>query len=93
MDGTVYKVFPQRIEEAIMSHPAVELCGTIVGREDKERTTVMISFVKTKSNSTCVSKEEILQFLSNKLPAYAMPEDIVFVDEIPTTQSGKINYS
>lgn len=91
VDGTVYKVFPQRIEEAIMSHPAVELCGT-VGREDKERTTVMISFVKMKSNSSCVSKEEILRFLSYKLSIYAMPEDIVFVDEIPTTQSGKIDY-
>ena len=91
VDGTVYKVFPQRIEEAIMSHPAVELCGT-VGREDKERTTVMISFVKMKSNSSCVSKEEILRFLSYKLSTYAMPEDIVFVDEIPTTQSGKIDY-
>ena len=37
------------------------------------------------------SKEEILDFLQGKIAKWWMPDDVVFVDEIPHTATGKIH--
>ncbi|MEE3119723.1 MAG: long-chain fatty acid--CoA ligase, partial [Pseudomonadota bacterium] len=37
-----------------------------------------------------VSKEEILGYLEGKIAKWWMPDDVVFVDEIPHTATGKI---
>ena len=36
-------------------------------------------------------KEEILEFLHGKIAKWWMPDDVVFVDEIPHTARGKIH--
>ena len=35
-------------------------------------------------------KEEILDFMQGKIAKWWMPDDVVFVDEIPHTATGKI---
>jgi acyl-CoA synthetase (AMP-forming)/AMP-acid ligase II len=37
------------------------------------------------------SKEEILGFLEGKIARWWIPDDVVFVDEIPHTATGKIS--
>jgi len=37
------------------------------------------------------AKEDILRFLEGKIAKWWMPDDVVFVDEIPHTATGKIN--
>src|SRR6202012_1929788 len=36
------------------------------------------------------TKDEILKFLEGKLVKWGMPDDVLFVDEIPHTATGKI---
>ena len=36
------------------------------------------------------TKDEILAFMSGKIAKWWMPDDVVFVDEIPHTATGKI---
>ncbi len=43
----------------------------------------------TKPGKT-VTKEEILGYLQGKIAKWWMPDDVVFVDEIPHTATGKI---
>ncbi|MEM0439898.1 MAG: AMP-dependent synthetase, partial [Sulfolobales archaeon] len=38
-----------------------------------------------------VSKEDILGFLRERLPKWWVPDDVVFVDEIPKTGTGKFD--
>ncbi len=38
-----------------------------------------------------LSTEAILEFLKTKFPSYWVPDDAVFVDEIPKTGTGKFD--
>ena len=40
---------------------------------------------------TKVTKDEILKYLSDKVVRWWLPDDVVFVDEIPMTATGKIS--
>ena len=37
-----------------------------------------------------IEKEEILEYLKDKIASWWLPDDVVFVDEIPHTATGKI---
>ena len=37
-----------------------------------------------------VTKEELLAFLSDKIAKWWLPDDVVFVDELPHTATGKV---
>jgi len=37
-----------------------------------------------------VTKEELIAFFDGKIPKWQTPDDVVFVDEIPHTATGKI---
>jgi len=89
-EGIAYKIFPLRIEEIINQNPKVNYCGTIVV-EDERRLNVPVPFVELKKGTTS-SEEELMNLCIEELPAYSIPERIIFIDRIPTTQSGKIDY-
>ena len=36
------------------------------------------------------TKQSLLDFLSNKLPKWQVPDDVVFVDALPHTATGKL---
>ena len=46
--------------------------------------------VIVRQADSSVSKEDILGFLVGKIAKWWMPDDVVFVDEIPHTATGKI---
>jgi len=37
-----------------------------------------------------VTKEELLTFLSDKITKWRLPDDVVFVEELPHTATGKV---
>ena len=46
--------------------------------------------VVIKKNSK-ISKEEIFEFMKSYVAKWQIPDDIIFVDEIPHTATGKIS--
>jgi acyl-CoA synthetase (AMP-forming)/AMP-acid ligase II len=46
--------------------------------------------VVVKKPGAEVTREEILAFYKGKIPNWQTPDDVVFVDEIPHTATGKI---
>jgi len=38
-----------------------------------------------------LSKEEILEFISSKVAKWQVPDDVVFIDEVPKTSVGKFS--
>ena len=92
-DGTVYKLFPQRIEETIAEYPEVDLCAVVVELDAQNIATAIACVKRTaesKNNNNFLTG--LQQYCKEKLPVHLVPKQIIEMDEIPLTQSGKIDY-
>jgi fatty-acyl-CoA synthase len=76
------------LENVLMAHPAVHEAAAIACAHPKwdERPLMVV----VKKPGAEVSKEELIAFFKGKIPNWQTPDDIVFVDEIPHTATGKI---
>ena len=76
------------IENLVVSHPAVLEAAVIAARHDRwqERPLLIVH----RKPDTKVSKQELLRFLSDKIARWWMPDDVVFVEELPHTATGKV---
>ena len=83
-----YKVFPDEVDEVLMSHPAVFETGTI-GIPDEKRGERVKSFVVLKPGQRATEKE-LLAFCRENLAAYKVPRNIEFRTELPKTAALKI---
>ncbi len=91
-DGNITKMFPDRIEKAIYRHPGVEQC-CVIGVPDEGRINYPKAFVVLKNkNQTDHVKDEIREKCAWDLPTYMIPEEIQFVNDMPRTPRGKIDY-
>ena len=92
-DGQVTKMFPDRIEKAIYTNSAVELC-CVVGIPDENRINYPKAIVVLKQgwleNET--TKRSILNTCTASLPEYMVPNEIEFRNELPRTARGKVDY-
>jgi len=80
-----------RVENEAMAHPAVLEAVAIAVPHPRwgERPLLLVKLKPEYSGKT--SKEDILGFLRGRLPKWWLPDDIVFVDEIPKTGTGKFD--
>ncbi|MEC9415273.1 MAG: long-chain fatty acid--CoA ligase, partial [Pseudomonadota bacterium] len=46
--------------------------------------------IAVKSKDQKVSKDEILSFFEGKIAKWWIPDDVIFIEEIPHTATGKI---
>ena len=95
-DGFSYKLFPQRIEELIASDERIELCGVIT-KEDEERINIPIVFVSLRDKCSSETdkeliRKELIELSAKELPEHEQPENVVILDTMPLTMSGKIDY-
>ena len=92
-DGQVTKMFPDRIEKAVLEHPAVGLC-CVIGVEDEKRIhypkAVIVLNGGYEKNDAITS--EILAVCKDKLPDYMVPEIIEYRNDLPRTSRGKVDY-
>jgi acyl-CoA synthetase (AMP-forming)/AMP-acid ligase II len=77
------------IENIAVGHPGVELAAVIGAAHPKwDERPVLI--VKLKPDQV-QNKQEHLDFLKGKIAKWWMPDDVVFVDDIPLGATGKID--
>ena len=76
------------IENLAVSHPAVLEAAVIAARHPRwqERPLLLVH----RKQGAEVTKDELLQFLSEKVAKWWLPDDVVFVDELPHTATGKV---
>jgi len=77
------------IENAAVNHPDVAEAAAI-GRYHPKWTERPL-LVVVRQAGTSVTTEQVLEFLRNKLHKISLPDDVVFVDELPHTATGKLN--
>src|SRR6185295_960655 len=75
------------LENALMSHPAVLEAAVFAARHPKwaERP---LAAVVLKEGKTA-SKEELTEHLASRFAKFWLPDDYVFVKQIPRTSTGK----
>jgi fatty-acyl-CoA synthase len=76
------------LECLAVGHPKVAEAAVIGVKHPKwdERPLLVVVLKKDQS----ATKEEILHFMRGKIASWWMPDEVVFVDEIPHTATGKI---
>jgi fatty-acyl-CoA synthase len=77
------------LENEIMAHPKVAEAAVIAVPHPKwsERP---LACVVVKPGETLTS-EEVLDFLRERLTSWQLPDDVVFIDEVPKTSVGKFS--
>jgi acetyl-CoA synthetase len=86
-----YRVGPGEVESAILEHPDVGQVG-VVGVPDDERGEIIKAFVQPAAGASGSEelKTEIQDLVADQLAKYEYPREIAFIDELPTTTTGKI---
>jgi long-chain acyl-CoA synthetase len=81
-------ISPMEITSRVMEHPSVCEAAT-VGVPDSIYGEEVACFVVTKPESN-VSAGEIIGHCKRTLPDFKVPKEVVFLDEIPKNQRGKV---
>ncbi|SIR76314.1 class I adenylate-forming enzyme family protein [Williamsia sterculiae] len=83
-----YNVYPAEIERVVATHPDVAMVA--VGRRpDPIKGEIAVAYIVPRRDAR-PDVADILQFCSERLAAYKRPRDVVLVDHLPTTSSGKL---
>ena len=75
-----------QIENIVVGHEKVLEAAVIGAKHKKWDERPLLLVVKAGD----VKKSEIFNFLENKIAKWWMPDDMVFVDKLPHTATGKI---
>ena len=77
------------LENVLMAHPAVHEAAAIACFHPKWDERPLMVVVKKPGAEVTVA--ELIAFYKGKIPNWQTPDDVVFVDEIPHTATGKIS--
>jgi acetyl-CoA synthetase len=86
-----YRIGPDEIEDTLASYEGV-VSAAVIGVPDEERGEVPKAFV-TLDDETSPSedlRQDLQQHVKDQLAQYEYPRVVEFVDELPTTATGKI---
>jgi fatty-acyl-CoA synthase len=76
------------IEDVATSHPAVRMAAVVATYHAKwdERPLLVL----TLKDGASLQKQEMFDHLSGKIVKWWTPDDVIFIDEMPMTATGKI---
>jgi 2-aminobenzoate-CoA ligase len=86
-----YNIAGPEVEEALLRHPDV-VEAAVVGRPDDDRGQIVVAYVvvreATPRNET--GARALQEFVKAELVPYKCPREIVFLDALPRTATGKL---
>jgi acyl-CoA synthetase (AMP-forming)/AMP-acid ligase II len=88
-----YKVYSREVDDILYKHKAVDLAAT-VGIPDPERegSERVVIYVQPRAEfKSSITEDEIITYLKEKVPKYAVPRRVLNVDEIPLTEVQKVD--
>jgi acetyl-CoA synthetase len=86
-----HRIGTMEVESALVEHPAVAEAA-VVGRSHELKGQALAAFVTLREGfkSTNDLRDELRNFVAEKIGAIARPDDILFSADLPKTRSGKI---
>lgn len=84
-----FNVYPRTIEEALMTHEAVEEAN-VIGVPDDYRGEAPIAYVKLREEGS-ITEAALKTYLAERINRIEMPREIIFRQELPKTLIGKLS--
>ena len=86
-----FRIGPGEIEDCLIRHPAVALAA-VIGKPDKLRGEIVKAFIVLKPGHapSDALAGEIQGFVKTRLSAHEYPREVAFIEQMPTTTTGKI---
>jgi acetyl-CoA synthetase len=86
-----FRIGPGEVEDCLMKHAAVALVG-VIGVSDPIRGEIVKAFILPKAGvrPDKALAESIREHVKTRLEAHAYPREVVFLEEMPQTKTGKI---
>jgi acetyl-CoA synthetase len=86
-----HRIGTMEVESALVEHPAVAEAA-VVGKAHEMKGQVIAAFVTLRDgfHHTPALRDELREFVAEKIGAIARPDDILFSADLPKTRSGKI---
>jgi fatty-acyl-CoA synthase len=81
-------IFPAEIEDVLRRHDAV-LDAAVIGLPDERWGELVCAVIEADPGGPPLDEQELIQFCREHLASYKKPTQVVQVDEIPRTPSGK----
>ena len=76
------------VEQVLLSHPAVANAAAFPVRSSLAEDEVMAAVILHPGRT--VTEAELIAFCEPRLPYFAVPRYLEFMDELPSTESGKV---
>ena len=83
-----FNVYPREVEEVLMTHPDVSLAA-VVGVPHESLGEEVKAFVILNPDAK-TTPEELVEWSRQEMAAYKYPREVVIVDSLPMTATGKI---
>ncbi|HET7090889.1 MAG TPA: long-chain fatty acid--CoA ligase [Anaerolineae bacterium] len=79
------------LESALMGHPKVLEAAVIAIPHEKWQERPMAVVVPKPDQAESITKDELIEFLRPKFAKFWLPDDLVFIKEMPKTSVGKFD--
>ena len=93
LDKIQIRVYPMRIEEALIKNKLVHSCA-VVGVKDDVLAYRSVAYIilSDKAIAKEIIQNQLDAYCRENLPDSHWPDEYVFLEEFPTTRAGKIDY-
>jgi len=92
INASGFKVWPAEVESMLYQHPAVHEACIIAARDPRRGETVKAVVVLKPDARGKVSGQDIIDWASKQMAAYKYPRVIEFVDALPKSATGKVQW-
>jgi len=82
-------VFPAEVEDLLLGHANVSDVA-VFGVEDEKFGQRLKAVIVRKGPPTSLTEKDVQDYVKSNLAGYKSPRDVVFIDELPRTSTGKV---
>ena len=87
------KVYPEEVEVAARSHPAISDCIVVATPDPRLGSIVtLIASRRKDATATQASADDVIMHIRTLLASYKAPQQVIFVDTVYRSPSGKADY-
>jgi fatty-acyl-CoA synthase len=92
INASGYKVWPAEVEAQMYQHPAIQEACVIAAKDAHRGETVKAVIVLRPSHKGKVSENDIIEWTRQNMAVYKHPRVIEFVDALPKSATGKVQW-